>query len=85
VFFKKPIHRHFDYTALVALALIIVSDFWNLGVEVFPSGTLERAVGNQGPDAIGFALPFLLCQLIKETKVFAHVGSHLFRSSSLSW
>ena len=43
VFFKKSIHQHFDYTALIALGLVIVSDFWNLGTEVFPSGTRERS------------------------------------------
>jgi len=42
-FSKKSIHQHFDYTALVALGLIIVSDSWNLTVEVFPSETLERS------------------------------------------
>jgi len=48
-FFQKVIHQHFDYTALVALGLIIVSDFWNLGVEVFPSGTLERSGDTEAP------------------------------------
>jgi hypothetical protein len=49
LFFKKPIHQHFNYTALVALELIIVSDFWNLGVEVFPSGTLKRSGETEAP------------------------------------
>ena len=49
VFFKKSIHQHFDYTALIALGLVIVSDFWNLGAEVFPSGTLERSGETEAP------------------------------------